>query len=204
MPLPSKALHMLLRTRKLLDGAAVVAEDIPIASVVIKCISFTVNQWTEKKFDVRMNRLIERLFPGLSPTKWTFVAEEVSRRVTVVFADDVEALHSGTEDKRSRVKNWFRNKCAEYGLAHLTTNADDAVVMMALQLALVVTCVPPRLDYTELAHFLVGKPAPRAAASVVSAHALISFHVVRHRCSSVIVTLPLYAGSSVFRFFLRL
>ena len=33
------------------------------------------------------------------------------------------------------------------------------------------------------------------------AHALISFHVVRHRCSSGIVILPLYAGSSVFRFF---
>ena len=162
---------------KLLDGAAAVAEGIPIASVVIKCISFTVNKWTEKKFDVRMKRLIERLFPDLSPTKWTFVAEEVSRRVTVVFADDVEALHSGTEDKRGRVKNWFRNKCAEYGLAHLTTKADDAVVMMALQrvegviqLALGGD-VPPRLDYTELAHHLVDKLAPRAAASVVSAAA---------------------------------
>ena len=162
---------------KLLDGAAAIAEGIPIASVVIKCISFTVNQWTEKKFDVRMKRLIERLFPDLSPTKWTFVAEEVSRRVTVVFADDVEALHSGTEEQRGRVKNWFRNKCAEYGLAHLTTKADDAVVMMALQrvegviqLALGGD-VPPRLDYTELAHFLVDKLAPRAAASVVSAAA---------------------------------
>ena len=32
------------------------------------------------------------------------------------------------------------------------------------------------------------------------AHALVSFHVVRHRCSSGIVILPLYAGSSVFLF----
>ena len=118
---------------KLLDVAAGVAEGTLVASVVINIISFTVSKCVGQKFDVRMNRLINCLFPDLSPAKWTFVTEEVSRRVTVVFATDIEALHSGTEDDRGRVTNWFRSKSAEYGVAHLSSKADDAVVITALQ-----------------------------------------------------------------------
>jgi hypothetical protein len=158
-----------------LDSAAAVAEGIPIASVVIKCISFTVNKWTEKKFDVRMNRLIACLYPDLDPVKWTSVAQEVSRRLTVAFASDIEALHSGAEENRGRVKNWFRDKCAEYGLAHLTSKADDAVVMMALQkVELFIQLalggdVPAGLVYTELADVIVSKLAPFTAAAVSTA-----------------------------------
>jgi hypothetical protein len=154
---------------KVLDGAASLADGIPVASFVLKGVSFIVNQVQGLKFDARMNRMIQSLFPDLSPTKWTSVVEQVARRVTVTCASDIEALYSGTEDDRGRVKNWFRSKCSEYGLATLTSKADDAVVMMALQkveavsqLALGQT-VPSDLDEEGLADFIVEKLAPSAS-----------------------------------------
>ena len=154
---------------KVLDGAASLADGIPVASFVLKGVSFIVNQVQGLKFDARMNRMIQSLFPDLSPTKWTCVVEQVARRVTVTCACDIEALYSGTEDDRGRVKNWFRSKCSEYGLATLTSKADDAVVMMALQKVEAVSqlalgqSVPPDLDEEGLADFIVKKLAPSAS-----------------------------------------
>ena len=79
------------------------ADGIPVASFVLKGLSFIVNQVQGLKFDARMNRMMQSLFPDLSPTKWTFVVEEVARRVTVTCASDIDALYSGTEDDRGRV-----------------------------------------------------------------------------------------------------
>ncbi len=42
---------------KLLDVAADVAEGAPIASVVLKIISFTVSKWVGQKFDVRIDQM---------------------------------------------------------------------------------------------------------------------------------------------------
>jgi hypothetical protein len=67
------------------------------------------------------------------------------------------------------VKNWFRSKCSEYGLATLTSKAEDAVVMMALQKVDGVSqlalgqIVPPDLDEKGLADFIVENLAPSAS-----------------------------------------
>jgi hypothetical protein len=116
-----------------LDNTAKIADGIPIASFVLKSVSSMLNQVQGLKFNVRINRVIESLFPNLNPLSWTTVVEEVARRVTVACRSDIGALHSGSEDNRGRVKNWFRNKCSEYGIATLTSKAEDAVVIMALQ-----------------------------------------------------------------------
>jgi hypothetical protein len=113
------------------------------------------------KFDARMNRMIKALFPDLNPLAWTYVVEEVARRVAVVCAPEIQALYSGTEDCRGRVNNWFRNKCKEYDLATLTSKAEDAVVMMALQKVDCVSqlalsdSVPEGLSEVELADLIV-------------------------------------------------
>jgi hypothetical protein len=153
-----------------LDKVAEIADGIPVASFVLKGLSFIVNQVQGLKFDARMNRLIKSLFPDLSPLAWTYVVEEVARRVTVLCAADIQALHSGTEDSRGRVKNWFRSKCSEYGLATLTSKAEDAVVMMALQKVDCVSqlalsdSVPEGLSEHDLADFIVRHVVPSAPA----------------------------------------
>jgi hypothetical protein len=116
-----------------LDKVAEIADGIPVASFVLKGISCIVNQVQGLKFDARMNRIIKSLFPNLSPLAWTCVVEEVARRTAVLCAPEIQVLHSGTEDRRGRAMNWFRTKCSDYGLATLTSKAEDAVVMMALQ-----------------------------------------------------------------------
>jgi hypothetical protein len=153
-----------------LDKVAEIADGIPVASFVLKGLSFIVNQVQGLKFDARMNCLIKSLFPDLSPLAWTYVVEEVARRVTVVCAADIQALHSGTEDSRGRVKNWFRSKCSEYGLVTLTSKAEDAVVMMALQKVDCVAqlalsdSVPKGLGEHDLADFIVRHVVPSAPA----------------------------------------
>jgi hypothetical protein len=153
-----------------LDKVAEIADGIPVASFVLKGLSFIVNQVQGLKFDARMNRLIKSLFPDLSPLAWTYVVEEVARRVTVLSAADIQALHSGTEDGRGRVKNWFRSKCSEYGLVTLTSKAEDAVVMMALQKVDCVAqlalsdSVPKGLGEHDLADFIVRHVVPSAPA----------------------------------------
>jgi hypothetical protein len=68
------------------------------------------------------------------------------------------------------VKNWFRSKCEEYGLATLTSKAEDAVVMLALQKVDCVTqlalsdSVPEGLSEVQLADFIVLQVAPSAPA----------------------------------------
>jgi hypothetical protein len=153
-----------------LDKVAEIADGIPVASFVLKGLSFILSTADSLKFDARMNRMIKSLFPDLSPPAWTYVVEEVARRVTVLCAPEIQALHSGTEDRRGRVKNWFRNKCSEYGLATLTSKAEDAVVMMALQQVDCVSqlalsgSIPENLSEVELAEFIVRHVAPPASA----------------------------------------
>jgi hypothetical protein len=144
-----------------LDKVADIADGIPVASFVLKGLSFIVNQVQGLKFDARMNRMIKSLFPDLSPLAWTYVVEEVARRVAVLCAAEIQALHRDTGDRRGRMKNWFRMKCSDYGLATLTTKAEDAVVMMALQNVDCVSqlalsdSVPESLSGNELADFIV-------------------------------------------------
>jgi hypothetical protein len=155
----------------LLDKVADIAEGIPVASFVLKGISSIVGQVQGLKFDARMNRMMKSLFPDLNPLAWTCVVEEVARRVAVMCAPEIQALHSGTEDCRGRVKNWFRCKCSEYGLATLTSKAEDAVVMMALQkvdcvLQLALSdSVPEGLSEIDLADFIVRHVVPSAPVS---------------------------------------
>jgi hypothetical protein len=145
-----------------LDNTAKIADGIPIASFVLKGVSSILNQVQGLKFDVRINRVIESLFPNLNPLSWTTVVEEVARRVTVACRLDIGALHNGSEDDRGRVKNWFRNKCSEYGMATLTSKAEDAVVIMALQKVdrvlqfALSTTFPSGLSETDLAVLIVG------------------------------------------------
>jgi hypothetical protein len=155
-----------------LDAVAKIADGIPVASFVLKGLSFIVNKVQGLKFDARMQRVIKSLFPDLNPLAWTYVVEEVARRVAVLCAPEIQALYSGTEDCRGRVKNWFRSKCEEYGLATLTSKAEDAVVMMALQK---VDCVsqlalservPQGLSEVELADFIVRHVVAAASAQV--------------------------------------
>jgi hypothetical protein len=165
----------------ILDAVKEIADGIPVASFVLKGLSFVVNHVEGLKFDARMNRVIESLFPELNPLAWTYVVEEVARRVAVLCAPEIQALHSGTEENRGLVMNWFRSKCSDYGLATLTTKAEDAVVMMAM---LKVDCVsqfalsgsvPEGLSEVELADLIVRHivssapvPAPAQASAVPS------------------------------------
>ncbi len=161
-----------------LDKVAEIADGIPVASFVLKGLSFIVNQVQGLKFDARMQRVIKSLFPSLNPLTWTYVVEEVARRVAVLCAPEIQALYSGTEDCRGRVKNWFRSKCEEYDLATLTSKAEDAVVMLALQKVDCVSqlalsdSVPEGLSEVELADFIVRHvvaPAPALAPTQASA-----------------------------------
>jgi hypothetical protein len=171
---------------KILDSVATLADGIPIASFVVKALSSVVNAAQGLKFDARINRMIKNLFPDLSPIKWTFVTEEIARRVTVVFASDIEAMYSGIEDNRGRIKNWFRHKCSDYGLATLTSKAEDAVVMIALQKVEEVSrlalseSIPLGFSEKQLATFIVSKLTPSSsslssAASVSTPHPTESF-----------------------------
>jgi hypothetical protein len=167
-----------------LDKVAEIADGIPIASFVLKGLSFIVNQVQGLKFDARMNRMIKSLFPDLNPLAWSYVVEEVARRVAVLCAPEIQALYSGTEDCRGRIKNWFRNKCSDYGLATLTSKAEDAVTMLALQKVYCVSqlalsdSVPEGLSEIQLADLIVRHvvasasapaPAPAQAAAATSA-----------------------------------
>jgi hypothetical protein len=144
-----------------LDKVAVIADGIPVASFVLKGLSFFVGQVQGLKFDARVNRMIKSLFPELNPVIWTCVVEEVARRLAVICAPDIQVLYSETEDHRACVTNWFRSKCSEYGLVTLTSNAEDAVVMMALQKLDCVTqfalcdCIPEGLSEIELADLII-------------------------------------------------
>ena len=68
------------------------------------------------------------------------------------------------------MKNWFRNKCKEFDLATLTSKAEDAVVMLALQkvdcvLQLALSqSIPDGLHESELADFIVRHVATAAPA----------------------------------------
>jgi hypothetical protein len=128
-----------------------------------------------------MKLIIKQLFPTLNPASWSCVAEEVARCVTVASAADIEALYQSTADDRGPIKNWFRGKCAEYGLATLTSKAEDSVVMAALQKVEAVTelalnkRVPEGLEGKKLAEFIVGCIAPSASsASTIASTAAIS------------------------------
>jgi hypothetical protein len=158
-------------TAKLLDGVAHLADGIPIASFVLKGASFCVAHVQGLKFDSRMKLIIKQLFPTLNPASWAFVVEEVARCVTVASAADIETLYQSTADDRGPIKNWFRGKCAEYGLAALTSKAEDSVVMAALQKVEAVTVlalnkrVPEGLEGKKLAEFIVGCIAPSASSA---------------------------------------
>ena len=169
-------------TAKLLDGAAHLADGIPIASFVLKGVSFCVAHVQGLKFDSRMKLIIKQLFPTLNPASWSFVVEEVARCVTVASAADIEALYQSTADDRGAIKNWFRGKCAEYGLATLTSKAEDSVVMAALQKVEAVTVlalnkrVPEGLEGKKLAEFIVGCIAPHASSASTSASTAATAH----------------------------
>jgi hypothetical protein len=104
----------------------------------------------------------------------------------VACAADIETLYQSTADDRGPIKNWFRGKCAEYGLATLTSKAEDSVVMAALQKVEAVTVlalnkrVPEGLEGKKLAEFIVGCIAP----SVSSASTVASTAAIAHAGSS--------------------
>ena len=133
-----------------------------------------------------MKLIIKQLFPTLNPASWSFVVEEVARCVTVASAADIEALYQSTADDRGAIKNWFRGKCAEYGLATLTSKAEDSVVMAALQKVEAVTVlalnkrVPEGLEGKKLAEFIIGCIAPHASSASTSASTAATAHAGSH------------------------
>jgi hypothetical protein len=101
-------------------------------------------------------------------------------------------LTQKSDDAIVMCTDMIREKCSKYDLVFLTTKKDAAVRMMALQrvegvirLALGGE-VPLHLDYTQLADHLVGKLAPRAAASVISADAVTPASVSTGMSSSLL------------------
>jgi hypothetical protein len=165
----------------ILDGAAYCADGIPIASFVLKSVSFMLNKLQGLKVKAGVTRMITHLFPQENPTKWTFVVEGVARRVTVAHAVSIEKLHNGTEEDRWDITNWFRRKCEIYGLATLTSKADDSVKMMALKQVEAVSrlalqeIMPVGLESTALVDFIVNHiPAPAFSAASAAAPAQTS------------------------------
>jgi hypothetical protein len=190
---------------KVLDGAAGLADGIPIASFVLKSLSFVVNTAQGLKFDACMQLLIRRLFPDLDTVTWSSVVRKVAQSVTIAVAPDIEALYSGTEDDRSHITQWFLQKCSDYGFVYQTSKAEDAVAMMALKKVEEISHLalsksfPSDLSEEQLSDFIVSRIAPSASplvasstspASAYNSHSMVS-PALRVRANEAFFLLPI-------------
>jgi hypothetical protein len=184
----------------LLDGAAYCADGIPIASFVLKSMSFMLKALQDLKVEAGVTRIITHLFPQFDSTEWNFVVEGVARRVTLAHAVSIEKLHNGTEDDRWDITNWGRQQCEKLGLATLTSKADDAVKMMALKQVEAVSLLalqesmPVDLKETALVDFIVmhiAAPAVSAASAAAPAQTSSSRRASNPGPSSVPLLVPL-------------